>query len=164
MNGTTDTNGQFNGQITDSPAELHTQTDTTAHENAHHEDEEEEAEQPSLSVPMTIGLLAVVTVVRSLLSFFGKVLNCFWQIVAVTAEFLVDSINGLTSTGNISKEFVGLVLLPIVGNAAGAWPLPDQMAQLHWLTFHLQSTSLRSPSLSRTRLISVWVSQSVRVS
>lgn len=37
---------------------------------------------------------------------------------AVTAEWLVDSINGLTSTGKISKEFVGFILLPIVGNAA----------------------------------------------
>lgn len=64
-------------------------------------EEEEEEEGPVLNVPMTIGLLVVVTVV-----------------VAVTAEFLVDSIDGLTSTGNISKEFVSLVLLPIVGNAA----------------------------------------------
>lgn len=36
----------------------------------------------------------------------------------MTAEFLVSSIDGLTSTGHISKEFVSLVLLPIVGNAA----------------------------------------------
>ncbi|GJE96599.1 calcium proton exchanger [Phanerochaete sordida] len=64
-------------------------------------EEVEEVEEPMLTIPMTIGLLAVVTV-----------------IVAVTAEFLVSSIDGLTSTGNISKEFVSLVLLPIVGNAA----------------------------------------------
>jgi len=37
----------------------------------------------------------------------------------VTAEFLVDSIEGVTETGHISKEFVGVILLPIVGNAAG---------------------------------------------
>ena len=37
----------------------------------------------------------------------------------MTAEFLVDSIDGLTDNGNISKEFVGVILLPIVGNAAG---------------------------------------------
>ena len=41
------------------------------------------------------------------------------QVVAITAEFLVDSINGVTETGHISKEFVGIILLPIVGNAAG---------------------------------------------
>jgi Ca2+:H+ antiporter len=39
-------------------------------------------------------------------------------LVAVTAEFLVDSIDGLTESGAISKEFVGVILLPIVGNAA----------------------------------------------
>ncbi|KAA1467467.1 calcium/proton exchanger [Dentipellis sp. KUC8613] len=64
-------------------------------------EEEEEEEKPQMSVPMTIGLLVVVTV-----------------LVAVTAEWLVDSINGLTESGSISKEFVGLILLPIVGNAA----------------------------------------------
>lgn len=31
---------------------------------------------------------------------------------------MVDSISGLTDTGAISKEFVGVILLPIVGNAA----------------------------------------------
>jgi Ca2+:H+ antiporter len=39
--------------------------------------------------------------------------------VAITAEWLVDSIDGLTQSGTISKEFVGIILLPIVGNAAG---------------------------------------------
>lgn len=38
--------------------------------------------------------------------------------MAVTAEFLVDSIDGMTNSGGISKEFVGVILLPIVGNAA----------------------------------------------
>jgi len=42
------------------------------------------------------------------------------QLVAVTAEWLVDSIDGMTSGGNISREYVGVILLPIVGNAAGA--------------------------------------------
>lgn len=31
---------------------------------------------------------------------------------------MVDSISALTATGGISEEFVGLILLPIVGNAA----------------------------------------------
>ena len=64
------------------------------------EDDEDE-EVPELSLPMTLGLLVVVTV-----------------LVAVTAEWLVDSIDGLASGGGISKEFIGLILLPIVGNAA----------------------------------------------
>nr|XP_018266789.1 calcium/proton exchanger [Kwoniella dejecticola CBS 10117]OBR88947.1 calcium/proton exchanger [Kwoniella dejecticola CBS 10117] len=34
-----------------------------------------------------------------------------------TAECLVDSIDGLTETGNVSREFVGLILLPVIGNS-----------------------------------------------
>ncbi|TFK40301.1 Sodium/calcium exchanger protein-domain-containing protein [Crucibulum laeve] len=64
-------------------------------------DGEEEEETPQMSVAFTIGLLCVVTV-----------------FVAITAEWLVDSIDGLTDQGGISKEFVGIILLPIVGNAA----------------------------------------------
>ena len=40
------------------------------------------------------------------------------QLVAVTAEFLVDSINGVTETTGLKSEWVGLILLPIAGNAA----------------------------------------------
>ncbi|KAH9987324.1 Sodium/calcium exchanger protein-domain-containing protein [Russula compacta] len=64
-------------------------------------EEEDEVEVPQMDARTTIALLVVVTVV-----------------VAITAEFLVGSIDGLTSSGHISKEFVGLILLPIVGNAA----------------------------------------------
>ena len=63
--------------------------------------DDEDEEIPELSLSVTIGLLVVVTV-----------------FVAVTAEWLVDSIDGLASGGGISKEFIGLILLPIVGNAA----------------------------------------------
>jgi len=63
--------------------------------------EEEEVEEPKLNIVSAILLLVVITV-----------------LVAFTAEYLVDSIDGLTATGAISKEFVGLILLPIVGNAA----------------------------------------------
>ncbi|KAG8740659.1 hypothetical protein FRC10_004069 [Ceratobasidium sp. 414] len=76
--------------------------DEEAHpEPLHREEEEEEVEEPQLNVVSAILLLVIVTV-----------------FVAFTAEFLVDSIDGLTATGGISKEFVGLILLPIVGNAA----------------------------------------------
>jgi len=63
--------------------------------------EDEDEDVPQMSMTTTIALLIAVTVA-----------------VAITAEFLVDSIDGLTSTGHISKGFVGLILLPIVGNAA----------------------------------------------
>jgi len=39
-------------------------------------------------------------------------------LVAVCAEFLVNSINYLVSNSGISQAFVGLIILPIVGNAA----------------------------------------------
>ena len=63
--------------------------------------DEEDIEIPELSLPMSLGLLIVVT-----------------TLVAVTAEWLVDSIDGLASGGGVSKEFIGLILLPLVGNAA----------------------------------------------
>ncbi|KAI0671600.1 Sodium/calcium exchanger protein-domain-containing protein [Trametes maxima] len=86
--------------LTDQPLSL---SPVASHEDpeANTVAEPEEVEEPQMSVPMTIGLLAVVTV-----------------LVAVTAEFLVDSINGLVDTGNINREFIGVILLPIVGNAA----------------------------------------------
>jgi Ca2+:H+ antiporter len=64
-------------------------------------EDEKEDRKPKMSKTLALGLLIVVTV-----------------LVAFTAEFLVDSIDGLTDTGNISKEWVSLILLPIVGNAA----------------------------------------------
>ncbi|KAF2193475.1 Calcium/proton exchanger [Zopfia rhizophila CBS 207.26] len=39
-------------------------------------------------------------------------------LVALCAEYLVDSIDSIVETAHISKTFIGLVLLPIVGNAA----------------------------------------------
>lgn len=38
--------------------------------------------------------------------------------VAICAEYLVDSIDSIVKTAHISKTFIGLILLPIVGNAA----------------------------------------------
>lgn len=39
-------------------------------------------------------------------------------LVAICAEFMVDSIDAITQGGKVSRTFVGLILLPIVGNAA----------------------------------------------
>jgi Ca2+:H+ antiporter len=38
--------------------------------------------------------------------------------VAVCAEYLVDSIDAIVESTHMSKTFIGLILLPIVGNAA----------------------------------------------
>ncbi|MBE7179839.1 MAG: calcium/proton exchanger, partial [Terriglobus roseus] len=39
-------------------------------------------------------------------------------LVALCAEYLVDSIDSIVESTGISKTFIGLILLPIVGNAA----------------------------------------------
>ncbi|KAJ9203252.1 hypothetical protein DTO164E3_2723 [Paecilomyces variotii] len=39
-------------------------------------------------------------------------------LVAVCAEFLVDAIPGMIASSNVSQAFIGLIILPIVGNAA----------------------------------------------
>ncbi|CAG8956133.1 hypothetical protein HYFRA_00012050 [Hymenoscyphus fraxineus] len=63
--------------------------------------EDEEEETPQISPWAAAGILVVVTIA-----------------VAVCAEYLVDSIQAVTETLHISKTFIGLILLPIVGNAA----------------------------------------------
>lgn len=45
-------------------------------------------------------------------------LLCTTALVAVCAEFLVSSIDAVISSTGISEAFVGLILLPIIGNAA----------------------------------------------
>ena len=65
------------------------------------QDQEEEKEEPQLSMITAILTLCIVT-----------------ALVGVCAEFLVDSINAVTDQYHISPTFVGLILLPIVGNAA----------------------------------------------
>lgn len=71
---------------------------TTA--SSSHDDDDEEEETPKVKALFALFLLLGVT-----------------AITGVTAEFLVDSVNGLTETTSISKEFVGLILFPLVGNA-----------------------------------------------
>ncbi|KAJ5779125.1 Sodium/calcium exchanger membrane region [Penicillium paradoxum] len=65
------------------------------------EEPEDETEQPQLSVTCAVLTLIIST-----------------AFVAACAEFMVESIDALTATGNIGETFVGLILLPIVGNAA----------------------------------------------
>ncbi|KAL1405459.1 Vacuolar calcium ion transporter [Vanrija albida] len=66
------------------------------------EEEEEEEEVPQMNMIATLVSMVIITV-----------------IIGVTAEFLVSSIDGLTEAHpSLSQEWVGLILLPIVGNAA----------------------------------------------
>ncbi|CAO3616199.1 unnamed protein product [Cunninghamella echinulata] len=69
--------------------------------NDDQEGDEEEEEMPQLPFWMAILLLLIIT-----------------ALVAVCAEFLVDAIEEVVEQWHISETFVGLILLPIVGNAA----------------------------------------------
>lgn len=61
-----------------------------------------EDDEPQLHIWVAVFVLAASTV-----------------LVALCAEFMVDSINAITQgSSGVSAEFVGLILLPIVGNAA----------------------------------------------
>ena len=62
---------------------------------------EEEREEPQLTKWVAMFTLAAAT-----------------ALVALCAEYMVDSIDAITQGGTVSRTFVGLILLPIVGNAA----------------------------------------------
>lgn len=64
--------------------------------------EEGEEKEPELLGPIPAGICLVLVTV----------------LVAICAEYLVDSIDAIVSTSGVSKTFIGLILLPIVGNAA----------------------------------------------
>jgi len=64
-------------------------------------DDSSEEEAVNMTWPMALFFLAAITL-----------------LVAVCSEFLVDSIEGITLAWGISETFAGMVLLPIVGNAA----------------------------------------------
>lgn len=66
-----------------------------------HQEDNEEAESPRLSI-WTAGLVLVAVTL----------------LVSVCANYLVRSINSFVESAQVSKVFVGLILIPIVGNAA----------------------------------------------
>jgi Ca2+/H+ antiporter len=72
----------------------------TVEEEGEEEEQEEEEEVPKLKPLFAIALLLSIT-----------------GIAGYTAEVLLDSIDGLTQQGGVSEEFVGLILLPLVGNS-----------------------------------------------
>lgn len=48
----------------------------------------------------------------------AAVLVAVTLVISFCADYLVDSIDAIVATGKISKNFIGLILIPIVGNAA----------------------------------------------
>lgn len=67
---------------------------------AEHESEEDQ-EEPKISPLTAAALLVIITIT-----------------VSVCADYLVDAIEPIVETTSISKTFIGLILIPIVGNAA----------------------------------------------
>ncbi|KAK0391223.1 hypothetical protein NLU13_0724 [Sarocladium strictum] len=65
------------------------------------EEEEDDEEEPQLHFVVAFLTLGIST-----------------AIIALCAEYMVNSIDAVTQQGGLSEEFVGLILLPIVGNAA----------------------------------------------
>ncbi|PHH71394.1 hypothetical protein CDD82_6535 [Ophiocordyceps australis] len=64
-------------------------------------EDESEAEEPRISAVSAAFVLVVTTI-----------------LVAICADYLVGSIDAIVESANISKAFIGLILIPIVGNAA----------------------------------------------
>ncbi|KAI9926704.1 hypothetical protein ASPWEDRAFT_721268 [Aspergillus wentii DTO 134E9] len=65
------------------------------------QDPDDEVEEPQLSIFVAFLTLAIAT-----------------ALVALCAEYMVNSIEAIVEQNPISETFVGLILLPIVGNAA----------------------------------------------
>ena len=83
-----------------SPGPSTTDKEVGRHDATKFDDGEDCEQVPKLSLPVTLVFLVVITV-----------------LIGVTAEGLVHSVGGLARRGPISKEFIGFILLPIVGNA-----------------------------------------------
>jgi Ca2+:H+ antiporter len=64
--------------------------------------EDGESAEPEILGPVAAGIALVLVTI----------------LVAVCAEYLVDSIDSIVASSGVSKTFIGLILLPIVGNAA----------------------------------------------
>ncbi|KAL2274853.1 hypothetical protein FJTKL_02679 [Diaporthe vaccinii] len=72
--------------------------ETTGEDDA---EEEEEGDEASMSAWSAAAILILTTVV-----------------ISFCADYLVDAIDPIVETGAVSKNFIGLILIPIVGNAA----------------------------------------------
>ncbi|KAJ5920314.1 hypothetical protein N7516_011172 [Penicillium verrucosum] len=84
-----------------SHSDLFEETNGSDTENVAGTEEEEEEEERILSPWAAVVVLVIVTI-----------------LVSICADYLVDAIDPLVKTTGMSKTFIGLVLIPIVGNAA----------------------------------------------
>lgn len=70
------------------------------HREAMSDESEEDGEDATLSALASTAVLCVTT-----------------MIIAFVSEMMVDTIHGLTENSRMSEHFIGIILLPIVGNA-----------------------------------------------
>jgi len=68
----------------------------------HHDDEDDKEDSEEHMSPWSAGVVLILTTI----------------LVAICADYLVDSIDALVERAHISRNFIGLILIPIVGNAA----------------------------------------------
>jgi Ca2+:H+ antiporter len=79
-----------------------TSADVEAPAESDSDDESDEGpEDPELNIPVALGCLLAAT-----------------GLTYLTAEALTDSLETIGQTGGVSKEWLGLILLAVVGNAA----------------------------------------------
>jgi Ca2+:H+ antiporter len=78
--------------------ELQTHKDLFEDSSSDKSDDDEEAD---LTMPVAITILATCTI-----------------LTAFCSEYLISSIEGTIESWKISKEFIGIIILPIIGNAA----------------------------------------------
>jgi len=76
--------------------------DSAQHESAENDSDSLDEHQEALLSGVESGIVLVVVTV----------------LVAICAEYLVGSIDEIVASSGISKTFIGLILIPIVGNAA----------------------------------------------
>jgi Ca2+:H+ antiporter len=74
------------------------------HAHLYEEVAEETAEEEAAIGPWTAGATLVIVTVG----------------IAVSSEYLVDSIDEVVKSSGLSKTFIGLILLPIIGNAGNS--------------------------------------------
>lgn len=67
-----------------------------------HQGQHDESEEEAVMSPWSAASVLVVTTI----------------LVSICADYLVESIDSLVERGGISRSFIGLILIPIVGNAA----------------------------------------------
>ncbi|RCI14683.1 hypothetical protein L249_6437 [Ophiocordyceps polyrhachis-furcata BCC 54312] len=87
-----------NDQPQNDQSQNHTSLNVTNHTP---EDDDDDDDDPEIG-PISASAVLIITTV----------------VVAICAQYLVGSIDAIVATQKISKTFIGLILIPIVGNAA----------------------------------------------